>query len=252
MFDTSIVKAHAISAPRRTTLMLSVVIHTAVAAAAIALTLVTTEIPKDPPKQMQLFRAAELPSVPPPPKGRPDGSSTPKQQKSTPKPVQPLPVPQQDVVPQTIPQTTDIVSQQTPADATATGPDDGAKGPIGRKDGCDGCQGPIDGPPADAVPSTMPYTAGVGGVTKPAVIRKVEPRFPPAFSRAVTNATVVVQCVIDRNGDIQNMQIMHSSFPPFNDAVLTALQQWKFAPGKLHGQPVDTYFELTVNFRVMR
>jgi hypothetical protein len=30
--------------------------------------------------------------------------------------------------------------------------------------------------------------------------------------------------------------------------VLDALQQWTFAPGTLHGQPVDTYFELTITF----
>jgi hypothetical protein len=34
----------------------------------------------------------------------------------------------------------------------------------------------------------------------------------------------------------------------FNQPVIDALRQWTFAPGTLHGSPVDTYFELTITF----
>jgi len=100
-------------------------------------------------------------------------------------------------------------------------------------------------------PSTAqgPYTPG-GDVTAARVISRVEPRFPQMWSRAVRQAIVVVQCIIGKDGAIHDIQIVRSSFPPLNDAVLVALKQWKFEPGRLHGQAVDTYFELKVTFQV--
>ena len=68
--------------------------------------------------------------------------------------------------------------------------------------------------------------------------------------RATRVATVIVLCVVDKEGRIRDPKIVMSSYPPFNQSVLDALQQWTFAPGSYRGQPVDTYFELKVKFEV--
>jgi outer membrane biosynthesis protein TonB len=41
-----------------------------------------------------------------------------------------------------------------------------------------------------------------------------------------------------------------STSPLFNQSALEAVQQWQFAPGSLHGNAIDTIFDLTVAFRV--
>ena len=143
-----------------------------------------------------------------------------------------------------------FVPEQTPV-LTEPG-----SGPIGLS------EGPIGDPNGvpDGVGDRPATTTGIGegngplvpgGDVKPArVIRRVEPRFPPAFVRAVRSAIVIVRCVIDKDGQIRDPEILRSTFPPFNDSVIDALRQWRFAAGTMHGQPVDTWFELTVRFEV--
>jgi protein TonB len=65
-------------------------------------------------------------------------------------------------------------------------------------------------------------------------------------------ATVVVRCIIDRNGHVRDAEVIVPAMPPFNAEVLKAVAQWRFTPGMLNGQPVDTYMNLTVRFEVKR
>jgi protein TonB len=62
------------------------------------------------------------------------------------------------------------------------------------------------------------------------------------------SGTVRLHCVIDRNGRPREAEVVSSTFNVFDQPALDALQRWTFAPGTLRGQPVDTYFELTIRF----
>jgi len=242
MFDTSVIRAHAIAGPRRATLLISFLIHATVVVAAIALTLASTRLPVEPPRQLELLRTAVLPSAPPPPPGHP--AVRPAQQLTLPRSrtaVEPA-----LTSPPTIPEQTPIASDPGPSTGPVTAETSGGDhGPIGSPLGVPGNNEASEGPAT----ASGPYTPG-GAVTQARVLTRVEPRFPAAFAHSVRSAIVVVRCVIGQDGAIRDPEIVTSSFPPFNDAVLTALRQWKFAPGVMHGQPVDTWFELTVNFHV--
>lgn len=48
MFDTSLVRAHAVAAPRRITLLASLLIHSVAVVGAVALTLASTQLPGQP------------------------------------------------------------------------------------------------------------------------------------------------------------------------------------------------------------
>ena len=249
MFDTSIVRAHAIAGPRRSTLVVSIAAHSFVLMAAVALTVTSTQLPQQPPKQLELYRATEIPTAPPPPP--PLGVPHP----ARPQVVAPRPqtVHAADLAPQVVPHATPIVPQQPastdsgPAATTETALGDPNGSPNGVPGGVTNGQ---DGGTGISTVPVGPYTPGVGGVVQARVITRVEPRFPSMWSKAVREAFVVVRCVIDKNGDIRDPEIVSSSFPPFYDSVITAVRQWKFAPGMLHGQAVDTYFELRLHFEV--
>ena len=64
------------------------------------------------------------------------------------------------------------------------------------------------------------------------------------------NGWVIVECIIDKTGHIRDARVIKSSFTPFEQPALDAVQQWVFSPGTLRGQPVDTIFDLTVAFQV--
>jgi TonB family protein len=245
MFDTSVVRDHAIAGSRRATFLISFFIHSMAVVAAVVLTVASTQLPLDPPRQLDLYRPVPLPITPPPPLGHPAVRPQQQHEQTMPRPravIAPL-----LTAPLTIPDQTPIAADPGPRRGPATTETaTGDNGPIGSPDGVPGGVGENEQSIGTAI---GPYTPG-GGVTSARVVSRVEPRFPPAFIHSVREAIVVVRCVIGQDGTIREPEIVRSSFPPFNDSVLSALRQWKFAPGMMHGQPVDTWFELSVTFHV--
>ena len=244
MFDTSLVKTRASSARYRL-LTASIAVHTAVIVGAIGLSVASVDLPVEAPDQMEMFRAVTAP-----PALGPGGPPRPQQ----PKPVKidapaPVPVPR-DVAPDPNAVPADpqpVTDPATPSDGVGE-PGDGEpgggdpNGVIGGTGTEPGGTGLVAGPPTGGV--HMP-----GGDVRPArVLTRVEPRYPPAFVRTRVTATVKIRCIIDRNGQVRDAEIVTSSFPPFNEAVIDALHRWTFAPGTMRGVAVDTYFELTVRF----
>jgi len=112
----------------------------------------------------------------------------------------------------------------------------------------------LDEPPLTAASATLHQVGGE--VTAPVVKNRVEPQFPESARRAMgsgTNVMVIVRCIITPEGCVRAVQLISQSpYPELNGAALQAIAQWTFEPGRLHGQPVDVEFNLTVNFMVGR
>lgn len=93
-----------------------------------------------------------------------------------------------------------------------------------------------------------------GNVAVPVITKRVEPLFPESVRREMpknSHVLVVVEAVITREGCVRSINIQRQSpYPALNGAAVTAISQWKFEPGRLDGKPVDTIFNLTVNFRL--
>jgi protein TonB len=247
MFETSVVRAAAVAAPRRVSLFtLSIASHTLLIAGVIGLSIASTKFPLDAPKEMSL--APDLRPVPPPPLGNPNAGAPPR-------PAAPehavTPAPQQVTAPPNIPETTTPV-EATPsaaADVPGTGT---VPGPVGQPWGVDGSAGDPNAPPSSIIssgPVTPPTVYEVSGEVKsPVIITRVEPAYPAPMVFRRMSATVVVRCIIGRDGSVREPQVVVGALEPFNVAVINAVRQWKFKPGTLRGQPVDTYLNLTVTF----
>ncbi len=249
MFETSVVKAHAIAARRRAGLFtMSIGFHSMIAVAAIAMSVQTSKFPLEAPRQMASFKEILPVSDPPLPKGNPAAPRTPEPQPQAAVPKQQTApqVPQPDAAPQTIPDHATALpfdGSSTPGSGTpGTGTKFGV--PDGSDDGVDIGQSV---PQTPAVATTV-YRA-VGDVRPARVLSRVEPLYPRAALTAHIAGVVRVECIIDRNGHVSSPRIISSSFGAFDQPVLDALQRWTFTPGTLHGEPVDTYFELTITFR---
>jgi protein TonB len=66
---------------------------------------------------------------------------------------------------------------------------------------------------------------------------------PPALTAAMKQrapGSVVVIFEVDQTGRVQNPRVRSSSDPIFDSAVLAAIRQWRFEPGKRNGEPVRT------------
>lgn len=253
MFETSLVHVRPGGARRRAGLLTtSIIAHTAVIFGSVAVSLASVDFPRVAPDE---YRAAPSFAAVPPPLGNPNGGGR-AQQPPASRPQTPPPLPTEPTAPNTVPDET------TPADAPSTGGNDaGGSDAPGLEPGPRGV--PWGDPNSVAtdldLPPVVPQTPAVEDriyqaheVKAPVILRRVEPRYPQSMIRVGMSATVVVRCVIDKQGNVRNPQVLVSSMPPFNAAVLDAVEQWKFTPGTLRGQPVDTYLELKVTFAVRR
>ena len=250
MFETSVVRVQARSGNRRIGLLtLSVAAHAAIIIAVVAAGVASVQMPNQAPMQMTIpvFRQ------PPPALGTPDAKPAPKPAAPQPQPQSPrLPVPQTVVAPRVIPATTPQVPASSGNDAPSANTGDNT-GPAGVRLGLPGGVD-VDGPASAAteVEQSGPLTAGVGEVKAPIVLKRVSPPYPPLAVKTHMNGFVIVECIIDRTGAIRDAKVVKSSSAMFEQPALDAVQQWQFAPGTLHGKPVDTIFDLTVTFTITR
>jgi periplasmic protein TonB len=259
MFETSTVLAQARPVRSRAGfLTASIVAHTAVIVGALGVSIASVDFPQHAPNETAIF----MPAAAPPPLGNPNGGAPPKPKPAAAPPVQKQqqttpPLPTEPVAPSTVPNETPIVEGPPSSDSTATGePGDGlVEGPIGVPWGDKNGVGPLDAPPAPAGPPPIEekvYTPG-GEVKAPVLVSRVEPLFPELMRKTgIRSATVVVRCIIDKNGRVRDPEILVPAMAPFNDSVVRALQQWRYQPGSYRGQAVETYLHVTVTFGLNR
>lgn len=79
------------------------------------------------------------------------------------------------------------------------------------------------------------------------LIHRVQPEYPPLAKQARIQGTVLLHAVIDREGKIENLEVL-GGHPLLVKAALIAVQQWRYRPYYLNGQPVEVETEITVHF----
>jgi protein TonB len=85
------------------------------------------------------------------------------------------------------------------------------------------------------------------GVTSGLLIHKVQPPYPTLAKSARIQGDVVLKAVIDREGNIQDLQLV-SGHPMLVPAAIEAVKQWHYRPYLLNGQPVEIETTITVIF----
>ena len=89
-------------------------------------------------------------------------------------------------------------------------------------------------------------------VERPKLLKRTKPQFPRQLQDQRTQGGVIVECVIGRDGRPRDPRVLqvHEGGPGMVYESLEALRQWRFAPARLNGEPVEVYFSLTVNFGI--
>lgn len=256
MFETSVVHVQAQAAHGRVGLLTaSLVAHTAIILGAVAMSIATVQFPAEAPNEYSLAPVFTPVRIPPP-LGTPNGGAKPTTQPQ-PKPAPAVVQPSQITAPSTVPENVIPVQATGTGDTLAAGPGTGTEvGPVGVPWGTKDGVGDLDAPPALVdVPIQPQPEAKIyqpHEVNAPVLIRKVSPRYPQLMARVGGTATVVLRCVIDKNGYVRDPEVIVPAMAPFNAAVLDVLPQWRYKPATHGGKPVDSYLELKVTFNVQR
>jgi protein TonB len=105
-----------------------------------------------------------------------------------------------------------------------------------------------EGPPP-AVDTDGPIMVG-GEVKAPEKLVAPQPQYTEIALKARIQGVVIVQAIIDREGNVTNVKVLKGLPMGLEEAAVDAIKQWRFKPATLNGKPVTVYFNLTVNFKL--
>ena len=94
------------------------------------------------------------------------------------------------------------------------------------------------------------YSAVPLGGTQPEEIDRVLPNYPLTARHAGVQGSVVVRGIVRRDGTIDNVEVIKDLPYGLGDAARNAVSHWRFRPATYHGDPIDVYYTVTVNFRL--
>jgi len=88
----------------------------------------------------------------------------------------------------------------------------------------------------------------VGGpISQPIRIRDVRPVYPPIAQQSNVTGVVILEIVIDTEGNVGQAQVLRS-IPLLDQAALDAVKQWKYTPTEISGTAVPVIMTVVVNF----
>ncbi len=83
---------------------------------------------------------------------------------------------------------------------------------------------------------------------KPQVIKSVQPEYPELARRGGIEGRVLVNAVVDENGNVISAEIVSSTNPIFNESALKAAYQYKFSPAMMKDKKVKVKVLIPFNF----
>ena len=88
------------------------------------------------------------------------------------------------------------------------------------------------------------------GVTLPTVLFEKRPMYTSDAMRAKVQGTVLLECVVNPDGSVGDVQVIRSLDPTFglDQEAIKAARLWKFRPGTRMGQPVPVLVTIELTF----
>jgi periplasmic protein TonB len=118
---------------------------------------------------------------------------------------------------------------------------------------CPGCipMGNLEGPrpPEPISPRPTPPRRVIGHIDPAMLIHRVEPIFPPLARQIHKGGRVELRAIIATDGTIQSLQVVGGD-PLFYQSAMNAVEQWRYRPTILNGQPVEIDTFITVIYNV--
>jgi TonB family protein len=87
-------------------------------------------------------------------------------------------------------------------------------------------------------------------VQAPVATRTVAPIHPTELKKNLVSGEVVLECLVDAEGGVQEIKVITESHPGFAAAAEEALRQWEFKPGSIDGQAAPVRIRIPFDFRL--
>jgi periplasmic protein TonB len=74
------------------------------------------------------------------------------------------------------------------------------------------------------------------------------PQYPFEMRRLGLGGTVVVDFIVDSNGEVRNASALRSTNGGFESSAVAAVAKWKFKAGRKNGHAVATHMQVPIGF----
>ena len=240
MFD--LIEGKAKHLPRHATMpiMFSMVAQVAVVTLAIVIPImiVTDTMPEIP--TMMAFVAVPPPPPPPPPPAPAPPKTQPTQATT---PVNPTAAP--------VEPPKEIAPERPGDDRINDGVPGGVEGgiPGGVVGGVVG--GLPEAPPPPPPPPAPKGPVRIGGqIQAPALVKRVEPSYPPIAVSAHLEGVVILEAIVGRDGTVDEVKVLRSVHPLLDREAELALKQWRYSPLVLNGIAERFVLTVTLSFHL--
>jgi protein TonB len=180
------------------------------------------------------------PMEPPPPPKRPEPPPPPLDAKPVMAPIAQRPADIKDT-PGVMAKAPEVPPSQGPGNGGGVGTGQGTG--LGQGDG----NGVGDGSGGGA--GGGPYRPG-SGVEPPRLLREVRADYTDEARRANIEGEVSMEIVIRRDGTVGEVKVLRGLPGGLNERAINAVRQWRFAPARMKGTPVDVIVTVDVEFKL--
>jgi protein TonB len=133
---------------------------------------------------------------------------------------------------------------------TSTGPGSGGGVGTGTGTGIGSGEGPGLGPGSGGGTGGGVYRPG-GAVSPPSLISQIKPTYTPEALLHKIQGSVVLELVVTREGLPSQIRVTRSlDRGGLDEQAIGAVRQWRFAPGRLGGTPVDVLVTVVLDFSI--
>jgi len=109
-----------------------------------------------------------------------------------------------------------------------------------------GVIGGMGGAPPPPKPAQQRIRQG-GSVQAALLVNKVQPVYPPLARQTRISGTVRLHALISKSGAVESLEVL-SGHPLLVRAAMDAVQQWRYKPTLLNGEPVEVDTTIDVIF----
>jgi len=141
------------------------------------------------------------------------------------------------------------VMQQTTAENDSHGPGKGGGAGTGTGTGLGEGDGSGVGPGSGGGTGGGPFRPG-SGIEPPRLLREVRADYTEDARQRGLSGDVVLEIVVRRDGSVGDIKILQGLAGGLNDRAVQAVRQWRFAPARRQGTPVDVVVEVAVEFKL--
>ncbi len=140
-----------------------------------------------------------------------------------------------------------VLREAPPAPEPTQGPGDGGGAGTGQGVGLGEGSGSGIGDGSGGGMGGGPYRPG-SGVEPPRLLKEVKASYTDEARRRGISGAVELEITIRRDGSVSDVRVQRGLGLGLDERAVAAVRQWRFAPARLKGTPVDVIVEVSVEF----